>query len=68
MPNIDLGAMTIPAFATIFGAGWGACHLYIVAPLRSRVEKLETKLDEIESREREELKELRALLRVSGKQ
>jgi len=54
------------AYAAIFGAGWGACHLYIVAPLRSRVEKLETKLDELDKRDRDELDKLKEMLLSKG--
>lgn len=47
MPNVDFGALTIPIFATIFGAGWGSCYLWIAKPLKDRLDKLETKHDEL---------------------
>lgn len=43
MPNVDLGALTIPIFTAIFGAGWGSCYLWIAKPLKDRLDKLETK-------------------------
>jgi len=59
MPEVDLGALTIPIFAAIFSAGWSAYHLFIGRPLSSRVEKLEAKLDAIEQNKEAELTALR---------
>lgn len=48
MPDLNLGALTIPAFATIFGAGWLSCHRFIATPLKERLDKLETKQEQLE--------------------
>lgn len=48
MPDIDLGVLTIPIFAAIFGAGWLACVRVLVQPMRERMLVMETKLSEIE--------------------
>lgn len=48
MPDIDLGMLTIPVFAAIFGAGWTACVVILVRPMRERLIEMETKLDQIE--------------------
>lgn len=48
MPDIDLGALTIPVFATIFSAGWGACQLFVVKPLREQIEKQEKRIARLE--------------------
>ena len=37
MPDVDLGALTIPVFVTIFGAGWTACQQFVVKPLRETI-------------------------------
>lgn len=50
MPEIDLGALTIPVFATIFSAGWGACQLYVVKPLREHIDKLEGRIGLLEDK------------------
>jgi hypothetical protein len=50
MPEIDLGALTIPVFATIFSAGWGACQLYVVKPLRETIGKLEGRIELLEDK------------------
>lgn len=44
MPDVNLGALTIPIFATIFSAGWGACQLFVVKPLCATIDKLETRV------------------------
>lgn len=62
MPDVDLGALTIPAFAAIFSAGWTSYHVFIGRELRSRVERMETRMDEIEKEDREELATLRQKL------
>lgn len=46
MPDIDLGALTIPIFCSIFGAGWLACFTILVRPLKDRVSLLETEVAE----------------------
>lgn len=43
LSDIDLGALTIPAFVAIFGMGWTACRVYLVKPLEKRVEGLEAR-------------------------
>jgi hypothetical protein len=43
MPDLNLGALTIPIFATIFGAGWTSCYVWIAKPLKERLDKLEAK-------------------------
>lgn len=48
MPDVDLGALTIPIFATIFGAGWLSCYTILVKPLTARIEKMESKQEAIE--------------------
>lgn len=50
MPDIDLGALTIPVFVTIFGAGWGACMVYIVKPLRETIDELKGRIRVLEKR------------------
>lgn len=59
MPDVDLGALTIPIFATIFTAGWGSCYAILVRPLQTRQDKLESRLTEIEKAKDAELAELR---------
>jgi len=49
MPDIDLGALTIPVFVSIFGAGWTACFATLVRPMRERMTALEAKLASIEA-------------------
>ena len=44
MPDINLGALTIPVFSSIFGAGWLACFTILVRPLKDRVSLLETEV------------------------
>ncbi len=41
MPDVNLGALTIPIFSAIFGAGWASCYAVLVRPLTIRVERLE---------------------------
>jgi hypothetical protein len=48
MPDVDLGVLTIPVFAAIFSAGWGACVAILVRPMRLRMAAMEAKLDELE--------------------
>jgi len=43
LSDIDLGALTIPAFVAIFTLGWGACVRYLVKPLEKRIETLEAR-------------------------
>lgn len=45
MPDVDFGALTIPVFASIFGAGWAACYLWIAKPLQARLTKAEAQID-----------------------
>ena len=47
MPDVNLGALTIPIFCAIFGAGWGACYAILVRPLGERLKALETKMAEV---------------------
>lgn len=64
MPEMDFSSAAgiVSTLAGVFGAGWGACHLYIVAPMRLRLEKLEAKLDRIETGKDEELARLREII------
>lgn len=64
LENLD-PAITVPAFAAIWSAGFLSCQWIRVNPLVERVEKMETKLEAIETERNEELKELRRL--VHGK-
>lgn len=48
MPTLDLGALTIPIFTAIFGAGWSSCYAILVRPMQERMTALESKLDSIE--------------------
>lgn len=59
MPDINLGALTIPVFATIWGGGWLSCYLIVVKPLSTRIEKMEAKQDSLEKQKDEELMTLR---------
>lgn len=59
LPDIDLGALTIPVFATIWAAGWLSSQLIQVKPLKDRLEKLETKQDAIDQAKDEEIRMLR---------
>lgn len=43
MPNIDLGQLTIPVFAAIFGAGWASCYQWIAKPMKDRLTQLEAR-------------------------
>lgn len=44
--NIDLASMT-PQIATGVAIGWGLCYLWLVQPLKARVEKLEAKYEQM---------------------
>lgn len=57
--ELDMGALTIPIFATIFGGGWLSCYTILVKPLTARIEKMELKQDALETADREELRMLR---------
>lgn len=59
MPDVDLGPLTIPIFATIFGAGWLSCYTILVKPLTARIEKMEAKQEAIEQARDEEIRALR---------
>lgn len=48
LPSVDLGALTIPIFVGIFGAGWATCVRVLVLPMRERMKDMEAKLDQIE--------------------
>lgn len=50
MPDIDLGALTIPVFAAIFSAGWGACQLYVVKPLQETIKKQDERIVRLEKK------------------
>lgn len=50
MPDIDLGALTIPVFAAIFSAGWTACQTFVVKPLRETVDKHEARIRLLEKK------------------
>jgi len=53
MPTIDLSGLTVPIFSAVFGMGWAACYTIVVAPLKQRVDALETRMlaiDEIKDR------------------
>ena len=50
MPDIDLGALTIPVFAAIFSAGWSACQVFIVKPLRETIDELKGRIQRLEDR------------------
>lgn len=63
--SIDFGSMTIGLFITVWGAGWASCSVLMVKPLKARVEKMETKLESIETERNQELIQLRKL--VHGK-
>lgn len=62
LPDVNLGALTIPIFAAIFGAGWAACRLILVGPLEKRMEKMEARDDAYRSQKDKELQEMRELL------
>lgn len=59
MPDVDLGALTIPIFATIFGAGWLSCYTILVKPLTARIEKMEAKQEANEQALEDEVRALR---------
>ena len=44
MPEANFGALTIPIFCSIFGAGWGMCYKVLVQPLTARVQNLEAQV------------------------
>lgn len=48
MPDVNLGALTIPIFATIFASGWGACQVFVVKPLRDTIDKHERRIRSLE--------------------
>lgn len=50
MPDVDLGALTIPVFAAIFGAGWTACQQFVVKPLRETIDKHERRIRVLEKK------------------
>ncbi len=59
-PEVDLGALTIPIFATILGAGWLSCYTILVKPLTARIEKMEQKQETIDLARDEEIRMLRS--------
>jgi hypothetical protein len=65
MPDMDLGALTIPIFASIFGAGWGACYTVLVLPMKERVTKLESRMADIEKAKDERIQNLERKLGIS---
>lgn len=65
MPDIDLGALTIPVFATIFGAGWAACYTILVVPMKARVEKMDARLTEIEKAKDQRIEALERKLGIT---
>ena len=53
MSQIDLSGLTVPIFSAVFGMGWTACYAIVVAPLKQRVDALESRMltiDEIKDR------------------
>ena len=62
MVDIDLGAMTIPVFVSIFGMGWGACYSVLVSPMKERLTSLETRLAEIEAHKDDRIRALETKL------
>lgn len=60
LPDLDLGALTIPVFVSIFVAGWTACRAYLVKPLEKRVANLEARDEAYRKDVDEELKRYRA--------
>lgn len=61
MPDLaNLGALSLPAAATLIGTGWGLCFRILVQPLTERLNAAETKLDAYEAREAERMKRLEA--------
>jgi len=65
MPGIDLdlGALTIPIFSTIFGAGWAACYAIVVRPLTQELTALKAK---VEAGDRDKDARLKAIERKLG--
>ncbi|WP_375291809.1 hypothetical protein [Qipengyuania sp.] len=50
MPDIDLGALTIPVFAAIFSMGWTASQMFVVKPLREILSKQEARIKLLEKK------------------
>lgn len=57
--DVNLGALTIPIFATIFGSGWLSCYTILVKPLTARIEKMEAKQEANEQALEDEVRALR---------
>lgn len=49
LAGLNLGALTIPVFATIFSMGWSACYVWVARPLKERVANLEKRQNELEN-------------------
>jgi hypothetical protein len=64
MVDINLGALTIPVFTTIFGAGWGACYAIVVRPLTAELQDLKTKVAAVEKDKDERIKKLEVKLGI----
>lgn len=62
MPELNLGALTIPIFTAIWGGGWLSCYVILVKPLTARIEKMEVKQAAIEVERDTELRTLRQAL------
>jgi hypothetical protein len=56
----SLGALSLPAAATLIGFGWQLCSRILVKPLEARLSDAERRIQEHESREHDRLKKLEA--------
>lgn len=64
MVDVDLGALTIPIFTGIFGAGWTACYAIVVRPMTAELQALKTKVAEVEKDKDDRIKKLEQKLGI----
>lgn len=64
MPDLNLGALTIPVFVTIWGAGWVSCYAILVRPMQDRLSALEGKLTAIEAKKDDRIETLEKRLGI----
>ena len=66
LPDIDLGLLTIPVFATIFVTGWMAAIKFVADPIKDQLVEYKERLTVLEADRAAELAALRADMRKAG--
>ena len=63
LPDIDLGVLTIPIFATIFISGWMAAIKFVSDPIKAQLAEYKERLTVLEADRAAELAALRSQMR-----